>query len=82
MVVSARFARRQHDKSQAGECKCANRSVAPLAGRDPDAVAQPQHRYDRDVGGVEHVLAVEADQEFAADGDGSRRHGQQDIVRT
>ena len=62
-----------HQKGEPGE-------AAPLAGRDPDAVAQQQEDDEREIGGVEQVLAVMAHHELAGDRDDRRSGGEPPVA--
>ena len=52
------------------------RHRSPLPRRHPDLIGQQQHRDDAAVGGIEDVLAAEADDELAGDGDDGRQDRQ------
>ena len=56
-------ASRRHQEAKDGR-------AAPLARRDPDAAGEEDHRHQREVRGIENVLATHPQGELARDGDG------------
>ncbi len=68
---------RDHEAAQAGDKKSEPDRLSPLAGGDP-AKAARRHNEQCQIGGIEDVLVLPTDREFARDGDAccQRRHGQ------
>ena len=55
--------------------------AAPLTGRDPHAAREEHHRHQREVRGIEDVLAAHAQHELAENGDGGRHDHQLERIR-
>ena len=70
---------RRHE--HAGHQEAEPGRVAPLARRDPGAVAERQQQHQRQRAGVEDVLAASADQELARHRDRRSQRRQRRAVR-
>jgi hypothetical protein len=65
-----------HEPAGRREQEAEDGRAAPLAGGDPDAAGDQDHRHQREVRGIEDVLAAHSQDELARDGDDGRHDGQ------
>ncbi len=71
-----------HDEAAGGrEEEAEHGRAAPLTGRDPHDAREEHHRHQREVRGIEDVLAAHAQDELAGDGDGGRHDREVDGIR-